>query len=113
MSWGDPFDKFYKDDADVRREGLVDRGYVPGELVTFGNLDGDPRTKPIYFWTFPDLKASGFDVDPGMGCIIAVDCESDPTTDWLMLLINAPGKSGYGWLPVSFAKRVGINEDDD
>ncbi len=106
MSWGDPFEKFYKDDGDVRREGLVARGYVPGELVTFGNLDGGARWKQIHVWTFPDLKSPGFGVEPGLACIIAVDCESDPTTDWLMVLINTRTHQAFGWLPTSLVKKA-------
>lgn len=104
MSWGDPFDKFYKDDdGDRRREVMVQRNLVPGEMVTYGQLGSG---KTLHVWEFPDLQSNSSPVVPGVGVIIAVDCESDPTADWLMLLLNTPTRVMFGWLPTSLVKRV-------
>lgn len=104
MSWGDPFDKFYKDDdGDRRREVMVQRKLVPGALVSYGQLGSG---KTLQVWDFPDLKADSFPVTPGLGVIIAVDCESDPTADWLMVLLNTPTRVLYGWLPTSLVNKV-------
>lgn len=103
MSWGDPFDKFYKDDGDVRRESIVQRGLVPGALIIAGNPNGG---KPIHVWSFPDFKSQGQDVRPGLGVILGVDCESDPTDDWLMIFFNTPSHQAFGWLPTSLVKKA-------
>ena len=103
MSWGDPFEKFYKDDGEVRREAIVHRELVPGELVSYGVLGSG---KALHVWDFPDLKSDSHQVMPGVGVIIGVDCESDPTADWLFLLLNTPTRVLFGWLPTSMVKRV-------
>lgn len=104
MSWGDPFDKFYKDDdGDRRREVLVERGLTPGTLVKYGQLGSG---KALQVWDFPDLQSPSQQVVPGLGVIIAVDCESDPTADWLMVLLNTPVRVLYGWLPTSMVHKV-------
>ena len=104
MSWGDPFDKFYKDDdEDRRREVAVQRGFVPGVLISYGTLGSG---KTLHVWDSPDLSDDSHPVAPGLGIIIAVDCESDPTADWLMILLNSPTRQMFGWLPTSLVKKV-------
>jgi len=106
MSWGDPFEKFYKsDDDDVRRQSIVTRGLTPGVLVSFGKL-GEGLAKNVHVWTFPDLTSDSFPVSPGVAVILGVDCESDPTSDWLMVLLNTPGGQSFGWLPTSMVKKL-------
>jgi hypothetical protein len=105
VSWGDPFDKFYKDDGEVRRESIVHCGLLPGALVSYGQPG--VGNKPLLVWDFPDLKSGSRQVLPGYGVVIGVDCESDPTTDWLFLLLNTPARVLFGWLPTSMVRRVG------
>ena len=104
MSWGDPFDKFYKDeDDDRRRDSVVQRGFVPGVLISYGVIGSG---KTVHVWEFPDLQSESVPVLPGLGVIIAVDCESDPTGDWLMILLNTPQRQLFGWLPTSMVKKA-------
>lgn len=107
MSWGDPYAKFYKDEDDDagerRRYALVERELVPGAMVSYGVLGSG---KTLHVWDFPDLQSDSHPVTPGVAVIIGVDCESDPTADWLFLLLNTPTRVLFGWLPTSMVKRL-------
>mgnify|MGYP001356965275 CR=1 FL=1 len=104
MSWGDPFDKFYKDDEDgVRQASLIEQGLIPGTLVSYGKLGSD---KALHIWEFPDFKADCHVIMPGVGIVLAVDCESDPVDDWLMLFINTPSRKMFGWLPTKLVAKI-------
>lgn len=104
MSWGDPFDKLYiDDDVDQRTSNVVASGILPGTMVTYGVEGG----LAIRVWSAPDLKADGFEVVPGHGMVMAIDCASDPTTDWIMVLFNfTSGRQTFCWLPTSMVRKA-------
>lgn len=103
MGWGDPFKDLDEQGDERRRYSIVTRGLVPGTLVTCGRVGG----QPIHVWTFPEMAAPSFDAMPGWGMIIGVDCESDPSMDWLYLWLSTTnGRQVFGWLPTGLVTRV-------
>lgn len=81
MSWGDPYDSLYKDDGTPDRCGQV--GFSPGDQVKVGEL-----IKHIEVWTKPDITSDMISVSPGLGIVLAVDCESDSLYDRIMVLLT-------------------------
>jgi hypothetical protein len=113
VSWGDPFDKFYKDDGDDscdrRRHAIVKHNLVPGTMVLYGVIkDGMAQydVKTLHVWSGPSLQSDTYSVTSGLGTIISVDCESDPTIDWLFLLLNASARTLFCWVPTDMVRRI-------
>lgn len=101
MSWGDPFESFYKDDAAERMEVLSDLGLTPGTLVVYG------QDNMLTMWRGPEFTSECFDIKPGMGTIVSVDCENDPVNNWLYIFINSKSNTqSFGWLPSGTVRKV-------
>ena len=104
MSWGDPYDKFYKgDDVSLRLKDVAKQGFVPGALVFIGSQDSTTKSV-VYLWTEPKWQGDTFEVTSGFGTIVNVNC--DDVDDWLFLLISTPEKKAYGWVPIGTVSLV-------
>ena len=112
MSWGDPFDKLYKDDDhDARRRSLVEDGFVPGIMVHYGTqrLSVEPGAwvgGTCHVWSEPDFKSDGWDVCSGIGIVLGVTADADPINNWLLILINTPDRKLFGWLPTNLVRKL-------
>jgi len=108
MSWGDPFGKLYKDDQAVRHNGVVDDRFCPGALVTYGD-----HFFEAIIWSAPDFKSPtqtlrrfGDNIRTLVATIICVDCETDPTNNWVYLMFTCDDVTKLGWLPTTMLRAV-------
>lgn len=97
--WGDAFKDL--DDED-RQQSLIEQGLIPGTMVSYGRSGG----APVHVWMLPEMTADSFDVMPGTGTIICVDCESDPSNNWLLLFFIAGARQVTCWVPSGLVTRV-------
>lgn len=95
MGWGDVF-KDLDDDGGERLARIVSAELWPGAMISFG------RSGRTWVWNLPEMSAVGFEVTtPATGIILAVDCESDPSTDWFFVLLSTSQHERLCWLPRS------------
>lgn len=101
MSWGDPMDKFYRDEkgTKARLAALVKEGFVPGALIKLGPTLSSSPTGNVILWHEAGWDADTFIVSPGIATIVTIDCESDPTEEWILLLMSVPEGQVFGWAP--------------
>lgn len=93
MSWGDPFIDLDDYGTNERSARLIEKGFVPGALVDTGIA----RSEMIALWYAASWTSGAMHIRSGLATIIAVDCASDPSTDWLYILISGTGS--LGWIP--------------
>lgn len=110
MSWGDPFSKFYKsDDVSERLAAAIEKQFIPGTLIKCSDPIVNQSikfAKFIHVWSEPDVTSISYSVPPALAVILAIDCESDPTDDWLFVLLCGHSTRAFGWLPTKFIEVV-------
>lgn len=111
VSWGDVLEKFIKGNESSRSKYIAAVGLVPGSFVIMGSRERNHfMTVPpswMHVWLSPDFAEPTFNVNVGsVAMIVAVDCESDPHNDWLMVFINSASSKVMGWVPRGHVRLV-------
>jgi hypothetical protein len=104
MSFGDPFEKFYKDDIDDRKKHLILHGCTPGAIAIMG-MGCKPATT-LHAWSGPGYEMPEISVQRGIAVILTVDCESDPVETWLQLLLSTAGRQFICWCPMGVVRLI-------
>lgn len=97
--WGEPFELHDEDETIERFERLKGMGLTVGALIRYGS--STLGNEGMFLWERPEASAriqSAF--VPMTGVVLAVDVDSDPSTDWIMLCLSVTsGTTVIGWAP--------------
>ena len=101
MSWSDPFEQFYQDDAEKRIQQLGSNGFYVGSIIILGPRKGARGT--FYAYEQPDISSKNITIDKQIqGVIISISLD-DIVEDWFYVMINGNQKM-FCWVPSSIAK---------